>query len=193
MQKTVAIAATAVATVLLGLSGWLLLTAEGDSDAHRVSAAPSPPEPAASVVALPPSTFTPRRGEAAGNYISRQYALAQDPAKLQRARDAELAQLERLHRAEPVDSAWKPLAERSLATVATSRDLEGSGIAPLAYDGDCRSVTCRISAQFTSNGDAQDWGNMLTTMSGNTLRQAQTTVIANPDGTFELRIYGLRK
>jgi hypothetical protein len=34
---------------------------------------------------------------------------------------------------------------------------------------------------------------MLTTMSGSTLRQTRHMVINNPDGTFELRVYGARK
>ena len=34
---------------------------------------------------------------------------------------------------------------------------------------------------------------MLTPMSGSTLRQVRSMVINNPDGSFELRVYGARK
>ena len=95
--------------------------------------------------------------------------------------------------AEPVDAAWKLRSESEMTAIATSQDLKASGIAPTTYSNDCRSSTCRITATFQSSGDAEDWGMMLTTMSGSTLRQARPMVINNPDGTFELRVYVARK
>ncbi len=177
----------------MALIGWMILRARStavtfNEQPHRIAAQPAPvPSP------LPVSAFSPKPNETTGNYIARQTALASDPVTKQRVLDAEMAQLERKHAAEPVDATWKMRSESEMTAIATSQDLKASGIAPTSYSNDCRSRTCRIEASFKSSGDAEDWAMMLTTMSGSTLRQTRQVVTHNPDGTFELRVYGARK
>jgi hypothetical protein len=141
----------------------------------------------------PRSSLLPLPNEAAKAHFGCQITLAQDPVRTTQLRTPELAELESLHRAESVGADGKARAEAEMAAIATSHDLKASGIAPTAYRNDCRLATCRISADFKSNGEAEDWGMMLTTMSGSTLRRVRTMVINNPDGSFELHVYGARK
>jgi hypothetical protein len=177
----------------LALIGWMIVRARStgvssDAQPHQIAAQPAPvPSP------LPASAFSPKPHETTGNYMARQTSLANDPVKKQQVLDAEIAELERQHKAEPIDAAWKLRSESGMTAIATSQDLKASGIAPTSYSNDCRSRTCRIAASFKSSGDAEDWAMMLTTMSGSTLRQTRHMVINNPDGTFELRVYGARK
>ena len=194
MSRNKLLALAVLVAAPAGLLAWTLLRS---IETTRPAALDIPRQPANQVQRytspLPASSFAPAPNETTRSYIGRQMALAQDPVQSKQVLDAEIAELERRHHAEPVDAAWKTRAEGALAAIATSQDLKASGIAPTSYRNDCRSSTCRISAGFTSNGDAEDWGNMLTTMSGSTLRQVRTVVLDNPDGTFELRIYGVRK
>lgn len=177
----------------MALVGWMIVRARpttmtSDAQLHQVAVQPAPV-----ASRLPVSAFSPAPNETTGDYIARQTALIGDPVKKQQALAAEMAQLERQHAAEPVDAGWKLRSESEMTAIATSQDLEASGIAPTSYSNDCRSRTCRIAASFKLSGDAEDWAMMLTTMSGSTLRQTRHMVISNPDGTYALRVYGARK
>lgn len=158
---------------------------------------PAAQAPAADSVDVNPAT-SPRADSPAAQVVlrddlARQMELMKDPLKAQQVQEQQLAQLESQHRAERVEAGWKAQAESALSDIATSRDLEMSGIAPSTYASDCRSSTCRTSATFSTHGDAQDWGTMFLTMSGTTVRQARLMVLPNADGTYELRVYGTRR
>lgn len=100
---------------------------------------------------------------------------------------------EQSHRAEPVDKAWAAKAGAGLDAIVSSEAMQASGIKPAEYSADCRSTTCRVSARFKSSGDAEDWGTFYLASSGKTIRQAKMTVVQNPAGGAEVRIYGTRR
>lgn len=112
---------------------------------------------------------------------------------MRKQRDAQIAALERQHRAEPVDAAWVAKAEPALAKLVTAEELVASGLKPDGYDADCRSSTCRVTATFTSAGDAQDWSGLFATGTGMTFRRAKAYVVPTADGKSEVRIYGVRR
>lgn len=118
---------------------------------------------------------------------------AADRAKALAERDRQMAEFERSHRAEPIDAAWASKAQANLDEIVVSEAIVASGIKPGEYKADCRSATCRVSAEFKSSGDAEDWGTFFLASSGETIRQAKMTIIQNPDGTSEVRIYGVRR
>jgi hypothetical protein len=125
------------------------------------------------------------RGKLPMTEADRQKALA--------ARDRQMAAFEQSHRAEPVDAAWASKAKADLDAIVTSEAIVASGIKPADYSADCRSATCRISAEFKSSGDAEDWGTFYLASSGKTIRQAKMTIVQNPAGGSEVRIYGTRR
>lgn len=116
-----------------------------------------------------------------------------DRIKALAERDRQMAAYEQSHRAEPIDAAWAARAKSDLDSIVTSEAMVASGIKPADYAADCRSATCRVSAQFKSPGDAEDWGTFYLASSGKTIRQAKMTIIQSPAGGSEMRIYGTRK
>lgn len=118
---------------------------------------------------------------------------APDPDQMRAERERVARELERGHRAEPVDPAWAGKAEPTLNQLAASPEIAVSELHPDGLKTDCRSSTCRISGTFNSNSDAEQWGMLLVTGAGKTFRQTRTVVVPTGDGKYELRIYGVRR
>lgn len=116
-----------------------------------------------------------------------------DPARMRADRARIADELERGHRAEPVDPAWAGRAEPTLNQLAASPEIAVSELHPDGLKAECRSSTCRISGTFNSNSDAEQWGMLLVTGTGKTFRQTRTVVVPTGDGKYELRIYGVRR
>ncbi len=114
-----------------------------------------------------------------------------DPARDARERDAMLRALQAQHAREPVDAAWAAQAEASLASRVSA--MPPTGLRAQNMSADCRSRSCLIEASFRSSGDAEDWATFYLTGVGNTLAQARPFVVPRPDGTAEVRIYGVRR
>lgn len=104
-----------------------------------------------------------------------------------------MAEIDRLHRAEPIDAAWSAQAETTVLSTTTQPLVVQSGLKPQDIATDCRSSTCRISARFAEPTDAQSWATMMITEMAGTMSQAKMAVVTLPDGSSEVRIYGARK
>lgn len=116
----------------------------------------------------------------------------------QRARAQEeyarlVGDLERTHTQQAVDPTWKAPTEATLSKIAEDDALLSSGIAPEAVRADCRSSTCRVSADFGSPADAQDWAVLFTAMTGKDFRKVRYVTVPQPSGGVEVRIYGNRR
>ena len=187
----------AVAVLVLGLMGWTLSKQfVTDSQSSAPSATAQPPAAVDGAVGPSGQGAMPAAGQ--GRIVSPDdpgslFAKPVDPAQQQKENDRALAEFERQHRAEPVDAAWAGKAEPTLAKILTNDGIVVSGLAPEDYRADCRSQTCRVSATFKTHGDAEDWGSMYITLTGDTFQQTKSMVIPKPDGTAELRIYGYRR
>ncbi len=121
------------------------------------------------------------------------FAKPVDPAEEEREHKRIVADFERKFNAEPVDAAWAGKAEPALTKLVSNDGMVVSGLDPADYRSDCRSDTCRISAKFKNQLDADAWASMYTTLTGETFHETRHMVIPQPDGTAELRIYGYRK
>lgn len=116
-----------------------------------------------------------------------------DPEEARRKQD-ELAQdLEAAHNAQPVDAAWKGKTEARMTEIAANEGLRESGIAPDGLRADCRSSSCRVSAEFGKPGDADDWATMFITMTGKEFQRVRYVTVPTADGGTEVRIYGTRR
>lgn len=195
-QRRVPLVVVPFILVLVGLLGWTIWkqtqsrAGDGGATVHAQQTGPAPATDAASSPASPR-----RRGPSpAAQKILDTYAkAAMDPAKARQQRERMLAELEAQHRAEPVDAAWAARTEHALADIAGSDVMTSTGIGARDYAADCRSSTCRISASFKSASDAQDWGTFFVTGTGDVIRQARLMIVPGPDGTAEVRVYGVRR
>jgi len=184
--------------ILLGLLGWTVWKqvqpVPGD-DQGAAMRAQHPGAMTATTDAASSQAAPRKRGPSpAAQKILDAYAkAAMDPAKARQQRERMLAGLEAQHRAEPLDAAWAAKTEHALADIAGSEVMATTGIAARDYAADCRSSTCRISASFESASDAQDWGTFFLTGSGDAMRQAKLMIVPGPDGTAEVRVYGVRR
>lgn len=97
------------------------------------------------------------------------------------------------HRVEAVDATWSPQAQRALAELAADAGLVETGLAPQAFDSECRTRTCRVSATFADYNAAQDWANFFLTGSGGTFAQAELFVDRDTNGKTNVLIFGVRR
>jgi hypothetical protein len=111
----------------------------------------------------------------------------------QAERQRTVAALEDGHRAEPIDAAWSTRSEVAISRAAGTAVMEAAGFKPRDVTTDCRSRTCRLSARFNSSVDARDWAQRLLVQMGGTIAQAKVTVLPQGDGSFEVRVYGVRR
>jgi hypothetical protein len=121
------------------------------------------------------------------------FAPERDPEELRAERDQIVRDLEAAHRNQRVDPAWAPRAERQLSEILDDSGIKASTLAPVSFRNECRSNSCRISAEFTSAADAEDWSMMFITSSGGTFQQTRSMLLPLPDGRTEARIYGTRR
>jgi hypothetical protein len=193
-SKPAAFAALALA-LIVGSTVWV----RSFEDSGPVEAAPTAgpaadvPEPAVAAGPFPATELQARAGESTGEFVERQQQLLSDPAAFAAVRERDLAELQRLHAAEPVDPAWKQEAEAALESITASDTIAASGISPASYRADCRSRSCRVSATFGSSGDAEDWQNMFVTMTGDTFQRTRMHVVRTGPEAYSLEIFGARR
>jgi len=200
-----AISASALILVGFGMSYVL----GGDGDEPKVSPEPEAIAATDQARATPdydsyrrPSGFAARgaaRGAAKVSVTNDPVAaLAQlhasmNPAQARQSRDEMVAALESGHRSEPVDGAWSGQSEIAIMSASIAPVVLQAGLKPQNVAASCRSRTCRISADFTKAGDAEDWGDRVITQMGGTLSQVKMTIIQKPDGRSEVLMYGARQ
>jgi hypothetical protein len=134
----------------------------------------------------------PLRGDAAAR-LAQLHAQLGKPADAEAKRDQLVAQMESQHLAERVDAAWSAQSEERIVAATSTDVMSRAGFAPKNLATDCRSQTCRISAQFSSAIDAKSWAERLLTQMGNTIGQARVAILPQGDGNYEVRVYGGRK
>jgi hypothetical protein len=193
--------------ILSGLSLAYSLQA-GGTNASNAVASPEPvaiaqspyPEPIANrqaeVIAARSNTRSPAFNSSAGETapdLMRLHKRIAD-ARAEQADSVRLmAEIDRLHKAEPVDAAWSAQSETAVLSTTTQPLLAQSGLKPQDLATDCRSSTCRISARFAQSTDAESWAQMMVTEMAGTMSQARMAVVQLPDGSSEVHIYGVRK
>jgi hypothetical protein len=136
--------------------------------------------------------FVPSGGETAPSLMQLHKNMANARAK-QADRDRIMGELDRQHLAEPIDAQWSAQSESAVQSASTQPVMIQSGLKPQGVSTDCRSTTCRISARFADSSDAESWASILITQMSGTMLQAKTAVMPLPDGSSEVRIYGVRK
>ena len=117
----------------------------------------------------------------------------EERARAKREYEQLASKLEEAHRKQPIDAAWKGVAETSMRNIQDGEALKTTGFTPQDFRSDCRSQSCRISATFDRGADAQDWATMFTTMTGAEFRSARYVTLPTADGKTEIRIYGNRR
>lgn len=200
-NQKLAIFAGAAIVLIVGVTVWNARERDRGVAAPATGAPPADARPAVDDAADAASRgaqgrpATPSPSMASGGDGARSLLLG-DPKDRERARREyeNLAQdLERAHTQQEVDAAWKGKTEASLATIAANDSLQDSGIAPKGVRTDCRSSSCRVSAEFGKPGDADDWATMFITMTGKEFRSVRYVTVPTADGGTEVRIYGTRR
>lgn len=185
----------AVVVVVLALAGWMVSKqlrpdAAGRADSAGDATTAQSAEPAGGAPASASPAARPTR---AAPDFREQLALLKDPAKMKARREQELAALEAQHQAESRDPVWAAKTEQAYGEIAESKPMQDVGVTPKNLQADCRSSTCRITADFGNAGNAQDWATFFLTSSGGLARQAKVIVVPNADGTSQVRIFSMRR
>jgi hypothetical protein len=114
-----------------------------------------------------------------------------DPEALRQRTEQMRADLEAEFAREPESAAWSAAAEADLVHAASSDDAVATGETPVGFEAVCRSKTCRVTATFDEDGDAESWaGGYLLGNGGKRLSVARVMTRRLPDGRVELTIYG---
>jgi len=199
------LAAIPATLVIAGLS--LAYSSRSSDTVDKGSQQAAPSAVSTSVAELPPAqspvlglaanrgmrpAFIPTGGETAPSLIQLHKNMANARTK-QADRDRIMGELDRQHLAEPIDAQWSAQSESAVQSVSTQPVMLQSGLKPQGVSTDCRSTTCRISARFADSGDAESWASIMITEMSGTMLQAKTAVMPLPDGSSEVRIYGVRK
>lgn len=150
------------------------------------------PEPIAAAATQPAVTAAAPRSAARMLAEDPLHALLSEPERTGAERERFLAGVARAHAAEARDPAWGPAAEMALQAVASSPAMATTGLAPERWSSDCRSRTCRITAEFADRDAAQDWANFFLTGSGGTLAQAELSLQRTSDHATRVLIFGAR-
>jgi hypothetical protein len=108
-------------------------------------------------------------------------------------RDRVVAELDDRYSAEGIDPVWAATQDEGLAQATASQVMAQAEFSPQDVSRECRSKTCRISARFDSPGEARDWAERLLTQMAGSIGQARVAVLPQPDGRFEVRVYGARR
>lgn len=118
--------------------------------------------------------------------------MATSPVKVA-DRDRLIAELDNKHEAETIDPVWSATLEQSLETASQAQVMAQAGFNPKDVSTDCRSKSCRISARFDNSSEARDWADRLLTQMAGSIGQARVAVLPQADGSFEVRVYGVRR
>src|SRR5688572_11551446 len=94
------------------------------------------------------------------------------------------------YRSEPRDATWAAAKERDLLALTRLEQAERMNAMPSSIDIDCKTSSCRIAADFTSQASANDWLTVFTTSLGNSLPFGTTEQKTNPDGSVTIEIFG---
>lgn len=114
------------------------------------------------------------------------------PEQLAADRERELQALEAQFARDAADPVKGNQVERSLEQTVSGETMASTGIKPDEVAIDCKRNGCRVVADFAKAGDAQDWAMFYLTAAAPNLSSARVVQIPRPDGSNEVRIYGVR-
>jgi hypothetical protein len=176
-----------VFVVLLGAMVWKYSQSTQPLPPPPIAVAqPQIPEPAPRNAARPPrSPAPPSFSSPAARAASR--ARVDKTVKIGRQR------LQAQFTNERADPAWAMKREQGLVAHSTSEQITDLKLDPRNFQADCRSSTCRVTADFPDRSSAQDWFALFLTNTGTNLSKASYQLTANPDGTAHVEIYGLAR
>lgn len=115
-----------------------------------------------------------------------QRAESEQRAKIEQAQQGLAAR----YRSEPRDATWAAAKERDLLTLTRLEQAGRMNAMPSSVDVDCKTSSCRIAADFTSQTSANDWLTVFTTSLGDSLPFGTTEQKTNPDGSVTIEIFG---
>lgn len=198
-NRNLGIAVGAIIVLIVGVTFWKTRERPAATELPSASGDPTPARTVQSAQGEPPprdvgaGRAQPDAGAGPDGKRSLLMGTPEDRERARREYENLGRDLERAHASQPVDAAWKSKTEASLADIAEGEGLQQSGIAPAGMRTDCRSSSCRVSAEFDKSSDAQDWATMFVTMTGDQFRTARFVTTQTPDGKTEIRIYGTRR
>jgi hypothetical protein len=145
---------------------------------------PQAPAPVARVVGRPP----PRQSPVDTHMLAA--ARAASRARIDKTVKAGRQRLQAQFTSERIDPSWAMPREQSLSASSTSPQIADLHVEPTNFQVQCRSSTCRVSADFPNRSSAEDWFSLFLTDSGTKLSKSSYQLSANPDGSAHLEIYG---
>jgi hypothetical protein len=161
------------------------------------STRPSTPPPApVSTVESVAQAPQPRAGNRPRPWIS---AVGENPiaasrvatkARIDNTVKAGRQRLQAQYSSERADPSWAMAREQSLAASSTSSQIADINVEPKDFHADCRSTTCRVTADFASRSNAEDWFSLFLVNTGTRMGKTSYQITANPDGTAHIEIYG---
>lgn len=117
---------------------------------------------------------------------------AMTPAQQRAERERLQQRLQAEFAADAPDAAGGAAAETRLEEAVVGSDMASTGLVPDDLAVDCRRTMCRVSADFTKAGDAEDWAMMYLSAAGGAISRARTVQVRQPDGSTQVIIYGVR-
>ena len=99
------------------------------------------------------------------------------------------------YESETIDPAWSNATRQALMapSLAASDQIRATHSEPSGLAVDCRSTTCRITADFPNRIAADDWSTFYLTGAGDRLPNATLRKTTNPDGSVRLEIYAVAR
>ena len=182
----------AAIALVVGLTWWHARNAAAPKVAEEATPAGVPPQPSPThrPVATPPPDAL-RRPRRERNRERR----AQQRAAVNRVNAAGREKIVGRYESETIDPAWSNATRQALMapSLAASDQIRATHSEPSGLAVDCRSTTCRITADFPNRIAADDWSTFYLTGAGDRLPNATLRKTTNPDGSVRLEIYAIAR
>lgn len=99
------------------------------------------------------------------------------------------------YESENIDPAWSNATRQALMapSLAASDQIRATHSEPSGLAVDCRSTTCRVTADFPNRIAADDWSTFYLTGAGDRLPNATLRKTTNTDGSVRVEIYAIAR
>ena len=112
------------------------------------------------------------------------------PEEVRAKVQASLDKLDDELRTQPEAPAWASRTEAQVASVLSASNLEKEGLStPASVESRCKMTLCRIGLEFPEGADSEPTVQALMFGIGESLPNAETFQVANPDGSVRFVIY----
>ena len=164
------------------------------------AASPSPPPGTTTAPGTPartarPVASVPRNGFLPPSRERIRESRARQRASVQRVVAAGREKIVGRYQSEGIDASWSSATRQALMAPAltASDQIRATHSEPSDLAVDCRSTTCRITADFPTMVAADDWSTLYITGAGDQLPNASLSKSANADGSVHLEIYAIAR